>query len=182
MLVTFLQDRSRINFWVGDACSLPDDIGQFGLVLAANLLCRLRRPLDFLNRTKDLVLPSGILILTTPFTWMEKYTSKVTAVSICVCVCWWGCTIVHVDLLWGTRTKLGFSLSVIACYTCNVLCLRLWDTADRICLKSIMKFISFYCRIQLACFIQNFKTLLVAKTEQPCAHNLYVHVWPQWYS
>ena len=86
LFVSFLCriDRSPVQFRVGDACSLLDDIGQFGLVLAANLICRLHRPLDFLNRAKDLVLPSGIMILTTPFTWMEQYTPKVTNKPVCV--------------------------------------------------------------------------------------------------
>lgn len=39
-----LQDRSRCHFKEGDACDLPEDIGQFGCVLAANLICRLPDP------------------------------------------------------------------------------------------------------------------------------------------
>lgn len=72
------QDRSRVSFKVGDACSLPSDLGQFGMVLAANLICRLPRPMDFLNRLKELVVPAGIVVITSPYTWLEEYTPKVS--------------------------------------------------------------------------------------------------------
>ena len=67
-------DRNRVSFEQGDALSIRDDIGQFDLVLACNLICRLNEPLRLVRRFADLVKPGGWLFLTTPFTWMESYT------------------------------------------------------------------------------------------------------------
>lgn len=64
----------RVTFEVGDACQIRADMGQFDLVVAANLICRLPDPQAFLARLPSLVRPGGQLILTTPFTWMEDYT------------------------------------------------------------------------------------------------------------
>ena len=72
------QDRERVSFIVGDACNLPRDLGQFGMVLAANLICRLPDPMKFFDRLKDLVVPAGILIITSPYTWLSQYTPKVS--------------------------------------------------------------------------------------------------------
>jgi 2-polyprenyl-3-methyl-5-hydroxy-6-metoxy-1,4-benzoquinol methylase len=46
------------------------------LVLAANLICRLPRPTAFLERCSSLVAPGGVLVLTTPYTWLSDYTPK----------------------------------------------------------------------------------------------------------
>jgi putative 4-mercaptohistidine N1-methyltranferase len=67
---------SRIKFAVGDAMALPADLGAFDVVLAANLLCRLPEPRQFLDRLPDLVKPNGQLLLTTPFTWLEEFTPR----------------------------------------------------------------------------------------------------------
>ncbi|MFZ4483757.1 MAG: putative 4-mercaptohistidine N1-methyltransferase [Chthoniobacterales bacterium] len=67
-------NASRVSFRVGDAMALPDDLGTFDVVLAANLLCRLPDPRVFLDRAASLVKPGGQLLLTTPFTWLEEWT------------------------------------------------------------------------------------------------------------
>jgi putative 4-mercaptohistidine N1-methyltranferase len=67
-------DRTRVSFRTGDAMALPDELGSFDLVVACNLICRLPRPLGFLERLPELVKPGGQLVLTTPFTWLEQYT------------------------------------------------------------------------------------------------------------
>lgn len=67
-------DRSRVRFEQGDAQALRDDIGQFDLVTACNLICRLPEPMRLLCRLPDLVKPGGQLFMTTPFTWLEEYT------------------------------------------------------------------------------------------------------------
>lgn len=69
-------DASRVTFETGDAMALPDDLGTFDVVLAANLLCRLPDPHAFLARLPSLVRPGGQLLLTTPFTWLEEYTPR----------------------------------------------------------------------------------------------------------
>ncbi|XP_033733855.1 uncharacterized protein LOC117322994 [Pecten maximus] len=69
-------DRSRTSFQQGDACDLARDLGQFGCVLAANLICRLHQPFNFLRRLKELVAPGGILVITSPYTWLQEFTDK----------------------------------------------------------------------------------------------------------
>ena len=64
----------RINFEQGDAMVLRADLGDFDLVHAANLLCRLSDPSLLLRRLPSLVRPGGLLILTTPCTWLEEFT------------------------------------------------------------------------------------------------------------
>ena len=64
----------RVHFEQGDAMDLRPDLGAFDAVLAANLVCRLTHPGRFLVRCRDLVLPGGQLVITTPFTWLEDYT------------------------------------------------------------------------------------------------------------
>lgn len=68
--------RSKVGFEVGDACSLPPSLGYFDVVHAANLLCRLPDPNLLLNRLPDLVKPGGQLLLATPFTWLEEFTAR----------------------------------------------------------------------------------------------------------
>jgi putative 4-mercaptohistidine N1-methyltranferase len=65
-----------VSFEQGDAQDLRADLGNFDGVLAANLLCRLSRPADFLNRLPALVRPGGQLIITTPNTWLEEFTAR----------------------------------------------------------------------------------------------------------
>lgn len=68
-------DPERIRFEQGDAMHLPESMGKFDAVLAANLLCRLSQPVRFLQRLPELVLPGGQLVLTTPNTWLESFTA-----------------------------------------------------------------------------------------------------------
>jgi len=67
-------DRSRVSFEQGDAQMIRADIGQFDLVIACNLICRLPEPMRLLKRLPELVKPGGQLFITTPFTWLEAYT------------------------------------------------------------------------------------------------------------
>ncbi|HEY9730492.1 MAG TPA: 5-histidylcysteine sulfoxide synthase [Drouetiella sp.] len=69
----------KIEFRRADACSLPPEFVDFDAVLMANLLCRLPSPMACLSRMsgqRGVVRPGGILVLTTPFTWMESFTPK----------------------------------------------------------------------------------------------------------
>lgn len=66
----------RVSFEVGDAMDLREDLGAFDRVHAANLVCRLPEPRRFLSRLSSLVKPGGELILATPCTWLEEFTSK----------------------------------------------------------------------------------------------------------
>jgi len=64
----------KVEFKVGDACDLPEDLGSFDLVHAANLICRLQDPRQFIDRLPQLVKKGGQLLLATPFTWLEEFT------------------------------------------------------------------------------------------------------------
>jgi SAM-dependent methyltransferase len=68
--------RERVRFSVGDALHLPDTLGQFEVVLMANLIDRLSDPLACLRRLGSLVRPGGQLIVTSPYTWLEEYTPR----------------------------------------------------------------------------------------------------------
>jgi putative 4-mercaptohistidine N1-methyltranferase len=72
-------DRDRCVFMQGDACNLSPNLGQFGCVLGANLVCRLPDPMVFLNRLRSLVVPGGIVVLTSPYSWLKEYTPKVNS-------------------------------------------------------------------------------------------------------
>ena len=67
-------DASRIRFLHGDAMNLPVLLGSFDRVHAANLVCRLPEPLQFLKRLPSLVNSGGELVLATPCTWLAEFT------------------------------------------------------------------------------------------------------------
>lgn len=72
-------DRGRVSFRRADACSLPAEYVHFDAVLAANLLCRLPSPKAFLARlsgSRGLVKPGGIVVLASPYSWSETYTTR----------------------------------------------------------------------------------------------------------
>jgi putative 4-mercaptohistidine N1-methyltranferase len=74
-------DRTRVSFSQADACALPEDFVGFDAVLMANLLCRLPSPRLLLERLAGpcgLVRPGGLLVLVSPYTWMDKFTPKET--------------------------------------------------------------------------------------------------------
>ena len=65
--------RSRCRFEVGDATGLGADLGRFDLVLAANLLDRVRSPRALLSTCIRTTTVSGHLILASPYTWLTDY-------------------------------------------------------------------------------------------------------------
>jgi putative 4-mercaptohistidine N1-methyltranferase len=69
-------ERSRVTFEQGDAQALRADLGQFDVVLMANLVDRLRDPSQCLKALPVLVRKGGQLILTTPCTWLDDYTPR----------------------------------------------------------------------------------------------------------
>lgn len=68
--------RDRVRFEQGDAMHLRADIGDFDIVHAANLLCRMPEPQKLIERLPALVRPGGQLLLTTPCTWLEDFTPR----------------------------------------------------------------------------------------------------------
>ena len=62
------------RFLQGDAMNLPEDLGVFDRVHAANLICRLPFPTKLLTRLPSLLHTGGELVLATPCTWLDEYT------------------------------------------------------------------------------------------------------------
>lgn len=72
-------DRNRVSFEWGDAMDLAPNLGAFDAVLMSNLLCRLPDPKKLLARLQGpeaLVRSGGVVVMATPFSWLEEYTPK----------------------------------------------------------------------------------------------------------
>jgi 5-histidylcysteine sulfoxide synthase/putative 4-mercaptohistidine N1-methyltranferase len=68
--------RTQVAFMQGDACNLKSLYTGYDLVFAGNLVDRLYDPGMFLDSIGDRVLPGGLLVITSPYTWLEEYTPK----------------------------------------------------------------------------------------------------------
>jgi len=73
---TISPHNSTIHFSHGDASNLPNELANFDLLLAANLIDRLNDPFSFLRRLPSLVSSGGLLVITSPYTWMESFTPQ----------------------------------------------------------------------------------------------------------
>jgi len=69
-------DRRRVRFEKGDAMNLRPDLGEFDVVLMANLIDRLPDPLRCLQQLPQLLKAGGQLIITSPYTWLTEYTPR----------------------------------------------------------------------------------------------------------
>ncbi len=69
-------DRSRVSFECGDAQRLRPGLGQFQVLLMANLLDRLENPASCLEQLPDLLTPGAQLVITSPYTWLEEFTPR----------------------------------------------------------------------------------------------------------
>jgi putative 4-mercaptohistidine N1-methyltranferase len=67
-------DRRRVHFEVGDALNLREDVGEFDVVLAANVICRLADPAKLIQRLPQLVKKGGQCIITSPYSWTDEFT------------------------------------------------------------------------------------------------------------
>ena len=68
--------RGKVVFMQGDACNLKSLYTGYDLVFAGNLVDRLYDPGMFLDLIAGRVLPGGLLVITSPYTWLEEYTPK----------------------------------------------------------------------------------------------------------
>jgi putative 4-mercaptohistidine N1-methyltranferase len=73
--------RSRVNFFVGDACRMDDMIQHEQLttydgIIMSNLLCRIPDPRACINSLQRLVNPGGIVVMVTPFSWLDEFTDR----------------------------------------------------------------------------------------------------------
>ncbi|HNQ05204.1 MAG TPA: putative 4-mercaptohistidine N1-methyltransferase [Thiobacillaceae bacterium] len=70
------QTRARVAFQHGDACALAPGLDAYDLILAANLIDRLRCPRRLLGQIHARLRQGGLLILTSPYTWLTAFTPK----------------------------------------------------------------------------------------------------------
>ncbi|HMT80185.1 MAG TPA: 5-histidylcysteine sulfoxide synthase [Azonexus sp.] len=67
---------SKVEFFQGDACNLKPVFTGYDLVLAANLIDRLYSPALFLETIHERINPGGLLMLTSPYTWLPEHTKR----------------------------------------------------------------------------------------------------------
>ena len=76
---------SRVNFFVGDACQMGEMLqtdhpslfpNGYDAILLANLLCRVPDPMACLEALPLLIKPKGVVLILTPFTWLEEFTLR----------------------------------------------------------------------------------------------------------
>ncbi len=70
------ETAGRINFIQGDASNLKPIYQNYDLVFAGNLIDRLYEPAVFLQSIHERINPGGMLVLTSPYTWLEEFTKK----------------------------------------------------------------------------------------------------------
>ncbi len=63
-------------FSQGDACNLKPILTDYDLVFAANLIDRLYEPAKFVDQIHERILPGGLLMIASPYTWLEEHTPK----------------------------------------------------------------------------------------------------------
>ena len=68
--------RKKVEFFQADASNLKSRFAGYDLILAANLIDRLYDPIQFLTTIHTRLNKSGLLILTSPYTWLEEFTKK----------------------------------------------------------------------------------------------------------
>ncbi|MBN2216036.1 MAG: 5-histidylcysteine sulfoxide synthase [Pirellulales bacterium] len=66
----------RVDFVQGDATNLKPQFTGYDLILAANLIDRLSNPKWFLENIHERLNVGGILVITSPYTWLEQFTRK----------------------------------------------------------------------------------------------------------
>jgi 5-histidylcysteine sulfoxide synthase/putative 4-mercaptohistidine N1-methyltranferase len=66
----------RVEFFQADATNLKPLYSGYDLILAANLLDRLYDPKKFLATIHERLNLDGILVLTSPYTWLEAFTRR----------------------------------------------------------------------------------------------------------
>ena len=68
--------KNKVTFMQGDACNLKDIYTGFDLIFCSNLIDRLYYPQKFLDDIPSRVNDNGLLVLLSPYTWLEDYTPK----------------------------------------------------------------------------------------------------------
>lgn len=66
----------KVQFYQGDACNLKPQFSGYDLVLAVNLIDRLYNPASFLRTVHERINLGGVLVLASPYTWLEEHTPR----------------------------------------------------------------------------------------------------------
>eukprot|EP00127_Corallochytrium_limacisporum_P006087 Clim_evm36s218 gene=Clim_evmTU36s218 len=72
---------SRAQFKVGDACNLDPSHSNFDLIFCGNLIDRLYEPSQFLLNVGAHLNSGGLLVLTSPYTWLTEFTPEASWVG-----------------------------------------------------------------------------------------------------
>ncbi len=67
---------TRIEFFQADALNLKPQFSGYDLILAANLIDRLSDPGKFLRSVHERLNAGGLLVLASPYTWLEEFTPR----------------------------------------------------------------------------------------------------------
>ena len=66
----------KVEFYQADAQNLKPQFSNYDLVLAANLIDRLSRPIHFLTTIHERINKGGLLVITSPYTWITEFTKR----------------------------------------------------------------------------------------------------------
>jgi len=65
-----------VTFSHMDAQALPKELTGYDLICGFNLIDRLAQPKDFLLEARSRLNPGGLLVISSPYTWLEEFTAK----------------------------------------------------------------------------------------------------------
>jgi len=68
--------QNNVSFMQGDACNLKDIYTGYDLIFCSNLIDRLYYPQKFIDDIPSRINDNGLLVLLSPYTWLEEYTPK----------------------------------------------------------------------------------------------------------
>lgn len=68
--------KNKVSFYQGDACNLKANFTNYDLIFMGNLIDRLYDPKKLLQEIHERLNIGGILIIASPYTWLEEYTKK----------------------------------------------------------------------------------------------------------
>ncbi len=68
--------QNKVAFFQGDACNLKSVHHGYDFILAANLIDRLYDPQKFLNYIHERLNMGGVLMITSPYTWLSEHTPR----------------------------------------------------------------------------------------------------------
>ena len=69
-------NKNRVQFIQGDALNLDSSLQNFDLIFCSNLIDRLENPTKFIKDIQSRLNDNGMLVILSPYTWLEEYTKK----------------------------------------------------------------------------------------------------------